>query len=257
MSNSGQESRAPLRQQQSEQTTGQRQQQALDQQLPDDPDARTAERRPHGKFFPARGRSSQQQVRDIRTGDQQYEANRAEKNQQCRSDIASYAFLQRDHIHAISAGVGDWMLTEQLLRYRVHLSARLFDGDALLEPADHVSGSAHVSRLPILWTHQHPKRRRPLMLEALRHYANYCIGTIVEDDRLANDVLIAGELALPKTVAENGDGIRSRLLVITADRASQHRRYTHNSEIVGRYHARIQIERPVCPHQRHGPSAKS
>src|SRR2546423_15260628 len=105
------------------------------------------------------------------------------------------------------------MLTEQLLRYRVHLSACLFNGDALLQPADDVTAGAHISMFPILRAHKQPQGWRPLMLEALRHHADYAIGSIVEDDRLADDVLIAGKLALPETVAENSDPICSRLVM--------------------------------------------
>ena len=52
---------------------GDGEQQALDEQLAEDPDARRADRQPHGDLALARGRARQHQVGEVRAGNQQHQ----------------------------------------------------------------------------------------------------------------------------------------------------------------------------------------
>src|SRR5690349_1515482 len=62
-----------------------REQHAFDQQLPDDPPPRRAERRPHRHLARAADRSRELQVRDIRAGDEEDEAHGAEHGEKQRA----------------------------------------------------------------------------------------------------------------------------------------------------------------------------
>ena len=66
---------APARERDAERSSGEREQHAFDQQLTDDRTARSAERRANGDFLPARGRSRNQQVRDVEACDREQHAN--------------------------------------------------------------------------------------------------------------------------------------------------------------------------------------
>jgi hypothetical protein len=65
------------RDEQADRAADQREQEALDEELADEPPARHAEREPHGDLAPARESAREQQVRDVRTGDEEHEHRRA------------------------------------------------------------------------------------------------------------------------------------------------------------------------------------
>ena len=66
---------APARERDPERASSKREKHAFDQQLTDERTARSAERRANGDFLPARGRSRNQQVRDIEACDREQYAN--------------------------------------------------------------------------------------------------------------------------------------------------------------------------------------
>ena len=66
--------RAPERGREAGGPAEQAEQDALGEELPDQPRAAGAERRPHGDLARARLRARQQQVRHVDAGDQQHEA---------------------------------------------------------------------------------------------------------------------------------------------------------------------------------------
>jgi hypothetical protein len=72
-----------------------RQQDALGQQLANDPAAAGADRRTNRDLAPAHGRAHEQQVRDVRAGDQQDEDDRAQQHPQRRSHVADDHLLHR------------------------------------------------------------------------------------------------------------------------------------------------------------------
>ena len=86
---------APLRQKQSQTAAEQSQQRALDQQLPDQPEASSAQRRADGDLFLPCRSARQQQVRHVRAGDQQHETDRAEQHEQQRFDLPDDLVVQR------------------------------------------------------------------------------------------------------------------------------------------------------------------
>ena len=100
------------REHEAEHSTHQAQEDALDEQLPDDAPARGAEGHPDGDLARAVRRSRQQQVGDVRAGDQQHEGHRGEQHEERLPGIAHDGFLQRHHRHALLA-VADRILRRQ------------------------------------------------------------------------------------------------------------------------------------------------
>ena len=74
---------------QPEHAAGERQHDALGQQLPDDAAARSADRGADRDLAPAAGGAHEQQVGDVGAGDQQHEADGAAVDQQRRLDVAA------------------------------------------------------------------------------------------------------------------------------------------------------------------------
>ena len=77
-----------MRQGNPDQCSARAQHRAFGHQLPDDPCAARAERLSHRDLPLARDRAREQQVRDVRAGDQQHEADGAEEHEERRPDIS-------------------------------------------------------------------------------------------------------------------------------------------------------------------------
>ena len=88
-------------QNQTQQATRQRENQALGEQLPDDLAAAGAESRPRGELtLPGRG-PRQQKIGYVRAGDQQHEADSSEQNHKWEASIADDRLLERNHTETI------------------------------------------------------------------------------------------------------------------------------------------------------------
>ena len=89
-----QRSDAAGRQRQPGRSAQQREQHALGEHLPRQPDRARPQRRPHGHLaFPV-GAAGQQEVGDIGARDQQYESNRSQEHQQGGPHLADHLLLQ-------------------------------------------------------------------------------------------------------------------------------------------------------------------
>ena len=116
---------------------GEREQQALDQQLPDDAPARRAHRVAHRHLARPRRRARQQQVGDVGAGDEQHEADRAHQRQEDDADRAGVeALVERlddaDGQLLVAGRVG----RGQPLDDAVELGLRLRGRDAGLQPRE-------------------------------------------------------------------------------------------------------------------------
>ena len=78
----------------------QRQQHIFGQQLPHDAAAGRAHRRADRDLAFSRGGPHEQQVRDVRAGDEQHEGDGANQHEQRRPDVADHPFLQQLHAEA-------------------------------------------------------------------------------------------------------------------------------------------------------------
>ena len=88
---------ADLRQREPEQRGGQREHEALGQELADDPRPPGAERRANGQLARPRRAAREQQVGEIAARDQQHEADRAEHHEEPRPIVSDDIVRHRDH----------------------------------------------------------------------------------------------------------------------------------------------------------------
>ena len=84
----------PLREEQAEQPTEPREQEALGQQLANDPRATRAHGRTHRHLFPAHGSAREEEICDVRIGDQQNAEHRAKQNIERGAHIADQLFAE-------------------------------------------------------------------------------------------------------------------------------------------------------------------
>ena len=84
----------------------QRQQQALDQQLPHEAPARRAERRADGDLAPPHRRAREQQVRHVGAGDEEHHGHGAGQREEERPRFADHEALQRNEPDAVVGHLG-------------------------------------------------------------------------------------------------------------------------------------------------------
>ena len=125
-------------QRQSESAANHREQRAFGQQLSNDAAPSGAKRRSDRHLFLPVGRPRQQQVGDVRAGDQQNEADDSHQYPQRLANVADHEFIKRlrgqSPVAAIRAG---HILLSQIGGYGVQLGLRLPDLDAGLESRDY------------------------------------------------------------------------------------------------------------------------
>ena len=73
-------------------------QQALGEQLPNHSRTACPEGQSNGDLPPAAGPARKQQVRDVRAGDEEHEADRGQQHQQRRADVADDLLVERDSL---------------------------------------------------------------------------------------------------------------------------------------------------------------
>ena len=81
-------------------------QQALGEQLPGDAARAGAERGMDRELLLPPFRADQEQVRDVRAGDEQHDADRAEQHPQHPADVADHVLRERPHVGTESAPPG-------------------------------------------------------------------------------------------------------------------------------------------------------
>ena len=99
---------------------------ALDEQLTDDAPAGRAEGDPHGELAGAMRGAREQQVRDVRAGDEQHEADRTHhREEHDSSGAADVSLRERLHPHTDQVLVRLWIGGGKLLGDSVHFRLRL------------------------------------------------------------------------------------------------------------------------------------
>ncbi len=125
--------------QESERAAGDRQQQRFRQQLPEQPGAAGADRRPNRELALPHGAPRQQQVGDVAARDQQHQADRRQQARARGPDVTIEHGMKADARHRHDARrhafVRGRVLCGQPRKDRVGLRAHFFDRSAFGEPA--------------------------------------------------------------------------------------------------------------------------
>jgi hypothetical protein len=177
----------------------------------------------------ARPRPGEQQVRDVRAGDEQHDAHGGEHEQQRRAVAAGerLAHADRRRPEHLSSRRG------LRLRHRRQLAARRLRRGAGPQPADGADPRS---------ARRHHERREDLPrvavaddgeAEVARHHADDGVGHAVEPHRLAEYVAPAAEPPLPEPVAQHHHGGRAAHLLVRRERAAEHRARAEEARQVG------------------------
>jgi len=94
------------------------------------------------------------------------------------------------------------------------------------------------------------------MLKTFRRHANDGVLLVTERDRLANDVLIAGELFLPESIAQDRHQRRAESILIGCEIPTERRPRAHHAEVIRRDQPPRQTLRLTSAGQRRLPAAR-
>ena len=219
-------------------------QQALDQELAHDPPRARAEAGAHGDLTPAGGGSRQQQVGDVGAGDQQHGADGAQDEEQRRPHLARQLLRQRfgdddrfRRLVGIARGLAPALEAEVVAEPR-HLAPGVVDAASLAQAAQHrVAPAVGARGVGPEWDPQLGPARE---VEAGRHHTHDGEGIAVENERLADDLRVAAEAALPQAVAQQGDDVPVLRFLLGQERAPQQRHPPQQGEEVRRDGGRVQ-----------------
>ena len=255
-------------QEQADHRPGEREHQALDEQLLHQAAARGTQRQADSDLALAHERAGDQQVGDVGAGDEQDEPDHAHQHEQGRGEVVAQAgeacrcrFDEQSPLHELLARVGG-----PVLRGRQRL---LVLTDLREEPLQRrLGGVDRVARLqpgedldppgaPIVHVHPRPVRRHHVLhqdrdadLRRLRRIdaGESCRGdtdhghrVVVDPDRLADDRRIACEPADPVVVAQDDDRVAHGDLIVLpgVEHAAERRLHAEQREVVARHHLRL------------------
>src|SRR5262245_40245196 len=218
----------PPRQRQSGQAAQPGEQQTLGQQLPDDATAIRAQRSAHGNFPPPPRGARQQQVGNVRAGDQEHHPDRAEQHEQRQTNLARELRAQRNQIHP-PAGVEIRVLLLYPAVNSAHLGLRLLQTEAGFDPS-HRHGATSAPRA-ILFVNLPGRPYLRLLggqragitapVEARRHHADHR-GFIAAQDQFApDDLRVAAEPPLPQSEVDHDHAWLPRLAFVRREGSPQ------------------------------------
>ena len=175
----------------------------------------------------------QQQIRDVRAGDQQQQADRAEQHPDVAGDPARERLLEGQQADApLIRELGRLPLL-QVRDDRRQIRFGLRIGHARLQPSEQVD-VAHAFDDPAALERDRHVDVRAAPHEALRHDADHGAHGVVQPKLAAEHVRVAAELALPESIAQHHDRLRAGARIVGRRRPPDERRHAHHVERVER-----------------------
>ena len=190
----------PLRHRETEDAAGQREQHALGGQLAREIALPRAEREPNRQFTLARETRGEQQIGDIRAGDQQDEEHGAEQDVQRRAHGSDDRLGVRLDVHAM---IGRELARERVAQ-RSHVGGGARKRHVRLQARERGQEMISACRRIELALQRNEHRRTP-MREAVGHDADHLIGIAVEHHLAPDDARIAREALGPEVVGQDDD----------------------------------------------------
>jgi hypothetical protein len=236
---------------QTQRTSEKREQRGLSQELLDDSRACGAERGPYGHLSFSYRTASEQQVRDVHTGDKQEACCGPEQDTERKPDITDVVILERDDSPSPRVFVQSW-------HQEVHLRLRLRGRDVRLQtpdaPDDVIVAALEIFRRK---AHGHPDLGLTGESKRRRHHTDDGECQAVHADEAADNARIRAEPPLPQGVTEKHDLIPPGRIFFDSEAATDQRRDAKQlEEVRGHAHAgnslgqitlaQIEEEMPEC-----------
>jgi hypothetical protein len=218
---------------------GGREQEALGEDLADQPPARGADRRPDGHLALPRRGLREEHVRDVRAGDEQHEADRAEQDEERRAGrvVDARDLLRRD---AQGPGAREGRLALERQAHRVHQLLRVGLRNARRQAPDAVEAARRgVALVGPQVIGQIDRFGVAVQLEAPRHDPDDGVRVVVEQDVAAEHVRVAAVAPLPDVLADDRHRRRPRPPIVVAKPAAETRLHAEHREEARRDEAAV------------------
>ena len=176
---------------------GERDDQALGEQLPDDGAAGGAHRGPHGQLALARAAARQQQVGDVGAGDQQQEPDGSQQQPQPLLGRVADEVVAEGLDTDGPPGFGRRALALDRRAEGHHARVRLGDGDAVFQPAHHVEPVVPAFQLLGREGQRQPQLVLLVIGGTFAQHADDGVRLAVEPHRAPKDAAVAGKAVLP------------------------------------------------------------
>ena len=208
--------------------------QALDEPLRDRPAARLTEGAADGEIEAASGGPHEQQIREVRAGDEQEQADGAEQHQQRPPEsVADDVLDERDEAGAPAALAGRHRRRD-LRRDRLQLAIGRLDRHAGRESREDVELVVQAVLRGHVGLHRHRDLDVAGQRQADRRHADDGVGLPVELQRLADDVGPAAEVPAPEPVRDDRDSRAVRAVLVRGEVAPLGHPHTECVEEIGR-----------------------
>src|SRR5262245_10838415 len=230
---------APPRQQYAGPAAQQRQQQALDKQLPHDPETPCAQRHTDGKLPAPRRRARQLQIRHVDTGDQQQEPHSAEQHQQPAPQLPTGLFAERDGLQPparVEMRLGLFHSPRDGVQFGLG-GGQAHSRFQSRDDAERARPARVLAILEGIETKRQPDFslfRKAREAEALGQYAADFSRLPVERYRTSDQRGIGAEAPAPKAVADDHGGRVSGVVFFGAKCAAQQRLNAERGEEISR-----------------------
>ena len=214
--------------------------QAFGQHLAHELQPSRADRGAHRQFATASRGTHDEQVRDVRTGDEQDERDGAHQRQDRRPHVADQILEHRDRSEVEARRLFDGKLFAQVRRDAVDERLRLLNGDARLQACDHAERDVvaigrfevEAGRGPHIRQPLHVRARREQQLEIRGQHADDLCAAAAEIDVFVDHLRIATVAAHPQRMADDRDCRQSRRRRLTRRELSLVRRLRLRRRVV-------------------------
>ena len=201
----------------------------LGEQLPREAPARGAEGRPQGHLARARRGAGQQQVGDVRAGDQQDQRHGAKGGERRNLHLVRREIVpQRPHVRApaLVLGVG----RGEPVRHGAQLFARPLDRHTRLEPPEKLQIPRAPGRIVRKWRQRDVRHLQEGEVHVGRQHADDRVRPAVDADGPTDDGRIGLVAAPPELIGQDDDRSGARLVVSRVDLSTERRDDAEHAE---------------------------
>src|SRR3954469_8356334 len=231
-------------------SSGQREQDRLCKELCDDASSRGANGKTNRNLAFAPGGARHQQIGDVRTGDEQHQADHTHheftRAFSLSLDVRVEGGFKPWHDSKAAAFMWSGKIVFQLGSDVLQFGARLIDGDTRFEPSnrEEIQESTVVVHLfqntgenlvvrrhrhPHVWTAEHGSA-----LKSSGHYADNSESLAIQQHVPSDNVRIGGEVALPNSMGENNDARRAGLIFVGTEGSTESSLHAEHIEEIAR-----------------------